>query len=89
MEPPTPIQKETKVRSTNYWEYNNLVHYVGRTSVNGLPDYSLGRTGQMRFAVVKGCGSYSLASMGVVVYWRNAIIIADPFYSGDITYMYL
>ena len=26
----------------------------------------------MGFAVVKGCGSYSLASMGVVVYWRNA-----------------
>ena len=43
----------------------------------------------MGFAVVKGCGSYSLASMGVVVYWRNAIIIAGPFYSGDITYMYL
>ena len=43
----------------------------------------------MGFAVVKGSGSYSLASMGVVVYWRNTIIIAGPFYSGDITYMYL
>ena len=43
----------------------------------------------MGLAVAKGCGSYSLASMGVVVYWRNAISLAGTFYSGDITYTYL